>query len=81
VQLIHLRGEEALAALRAMMAAAAHLLMAIDSEVDIDGLEPITPEELAAAITTPGRGEQLDDGRSPEGNHSGQKTWWGDGSM
>jgi hypothetical protein len=76
MQLIHPRGEEALAALRAMrtvtggdgavppaaramMAAAARLLMAIESEIDIDGLRPITPEALARAITTPGLGEQL----------------------
>ncbi len=76
MQLIHPRGEEALAALRAMrtvtggdgavppapramMAAAARVLMAIDTGIDIDGLRPITPEELAAAITTDGLGEQL----------------------
>jgi hypothetical protein len=76
MQLIHPRGEEALACLRAMrtvtggdgavpaapramMTAAARLLMAIDSGLDIDGLQPIAPAALAAAVTTPGLGEQL----------------------
>ncbi len=44
-------------AARAMMEAAQKLLMSLD--VDLDTLEPITPDELGTCITTPGLAEQL----------------------
>ena len=44
-------------AARAMMAAAQKMLMSL--EVDLDSLQPITPEELKGRITTPGMADQL----------------------
>jgi len=62
-KLIHPTGGEGLACLRAMRTvtagdgAAQRLLMALDT--DPDTLAPISPRELAAAVTTPGMAEQL----------------------
>lgn len=74
MQLIHPRGEEALACLRTMRTVTAgeaaptpavHALMTAAQralmalDVDLDRLEPIKPEELAHKITTPGMADQL----------------------
>lgn len=46
-------------AARAMMVAASQMLMGMEDGIDADGLRPIAPAELAAAIATEGLAEQL----------------------